>query len=136
MAISFLMTTFNTLFDIIIATRVNLLFGIHDYWLLGFTNLFEDFLGVRYCTIVQGVIAAKVAPKSIEASIMALIAGMSNCGFGVVAPFFGNLCSYGLGINVDNLDGFWKVLILKLVFSLLPLMTLSMIPNKEEALND
>lgn len=57
---------------------------------------------------------------------------MSNLGFGVLGVFFGNFWAYMLGLNASNLGDFYIALVLKLLFSFVPLLLLDLVPNKEE----
>lgn len=135
MGVSILLTTITTVFDIMYVLRVHE--GIlNDYVMLIFTNLLEDLVNMRFSNLPQMVINGKVTPKSIEATVFAVFAGMSNLGYGVVAPIIGNLIASALGINKVNLGNFYLALIIKLILSVVPLTFLFLVPNKGEIEND
>lgn len=90
MAVALALTTITTIFDILFVLRWNKYIYIHDYIFVLFTNLFEDFIHMRYICIATGVICAKITPNSVEATVYSLFAGMGNLGFGVLGGLFGN----------------------------------------------
>lgn len=132
MSIAILMTTITTFFDIALVLRWNTYLYIPDYIFILFTNLFEDFISMRYAIIANGVINARITPNSVEASIFAILTGLSNLGFGLVGTVMGTVWSSVLNINKENYGNLYKGLIVKLILSLLPLLMLGLIPNKEE----
>ena len=132
MGIAVLFTTVTTFFDIAFIQRWNTHLYIPDYIFILFTNLFEDFISMRYAIIANGVINARITPDSVEASIFAILTGMSNLGFGLVGTMMGTMWSSWLGIDMDHLENLYLGLSVKLVLSLVPLLMLNLIPNKEE----
>ncbi|CDW78704.1 UNKNOWN [Stylonychia lemnae] len=135
-AFGILLTSFTTACDIIYVLRINRMLYINDYIMLIFTNLLEDIMQTRYLFYCSGVVHNRLAPSKVEATIMALFAGFSNIGFGVIAQFFGNFCAEIIGVNNENIQDIYKLLIIKLVFSFVPLTFLRLIPNKDEIEND
>lgn len=87
--IGLMITTITTVGDILFAFRINLAIGIPDWFFLPFTNLFEDFINMRYTVIAHGVINARISPESVEATVFAVLTGCSNLGFGMLGSFFG-----------------------------------------------
>lgn len=136
MGFAILLTTVTTVFDYAFVRRWNLVIGIPDYIFLLFTNLLEDFVGIRFALFANGVINARITPHSVEASIYAIITGLSNLGFGVVGTLFGTYVSDALGINQQHMDNLHQGILVKLAFSVLPFLLLPLIPNKEEINTD
>ena len=131
-AIAFMITTLTTVTDIIFVMGLHRRFYINDYVFLLCTNLFEDMLSNRYTIICAGVVHMRIAPQAVEATVLALLAGASNLGFGVVGPIFGNFWAYMLGLSSRNLGDLYVALVIKLLFSLVPLLFLGFVPNKED----
>ncbi|CDW79847.1 folate-biopterin transporter family [Stylonychia lemnae] len=136
MAIAILLTSFTTFFDLAFVLRWNTYIYIPDYIFILFTNLFEDFIGMRYSIIANGVINARLTPDAVEASVFAIFTGLSNLGFGLIGSMMGTYWSNLLNINRQNLDNFYLGLILKLGLSFVPLFFLKLIPNKEDINQD
>ena len=135
MAIAISMTILTTLFDLLLVLRVNVMFGINDFVFLAFTNMLEDFLGFRYAIVPNGVINTRITPHSVEGTVLSVLTGMSNLGFGVLGPLVGNVWAYYLGIDKNNLQNLWMGLLAKFFISFVPLLFLKLLPNKEE-IND
>jgi len=136
MAIAVLWTTVTTFFDLAFVLRWNTYIYIPDYIFILFTNLFEDFIGMRYSIIANGVINARITPNAVEASVFAILTGLSNLGYGLIGSLMGTFWCNLLDINRTSLGNFYKGLLIKLVLSVLPLFLLKLIPNKEEINND
>jgi len=135
-AIAFMITTLTTISDIIFVMGLHRHFYINDYVFLLITNLFEDMISNRYTIICSGVVHTRIAPQAVEATVLALLAGASNLGFGVLGPIFGNFWAYMLGLNARNLGDLYVALVLKLLFSLVPLLFLGLVPNREDIEKD
>ena len=136
MGIALLLTTITTAFDIAFVLRLNQYLYINDYVFLFFTNLFEDFLSTRFIIIANGVINARITPNNIEASILAIFTGLGNLGFGLIGTLMGNFWGSYFRIDGNNLENLYLGLTVKLFCSLLPLLMLNLLPNKEEIAKD
>lgn len=99
MGIGLALTTITTIFDLLFVLRWNTYIYIHDYIFVLFTNLFEDFIHMRYIFIATGVICARITPNSVEATVFSLFAGMGNLGFGVIGGLLGNFWAVMLSID-------------------------------------
>ena len=132
MASAILLTSITTFFDLLFVMKAYDYLYINKYVFLVFTNMFEDFLGFKYSIICNGVIHTRITPHSVEATVLSVLGGMSNFGFGVFGPITGNLWAYFFGIDKENLSNLYLGLIVKLIFSFVPLLFLKLLPNKEE----
>jgi hypothetical protein len=132
MAFGTLLTSLTTLGDLLWVLKVYDYIGVNQYVFLIITNLFEDFVGLKYGILANSVINARITPHSVEATIFAVLTGMNNLGFGVLGPLLGNFWAEVLGINLKNFDNFYMAMIVKLISSFIPLIFLPLIPNKEE----
>ena len=97
MAIGLFMTSFVTLFDLLYFMGLDTY--VSSYFILPFTNLFEDFISMRYTVIVYSVLNAKITPDSVEATIISILTGVNNLGFGVIGSYHGTLWAGALGIE-------------------------------------
>ena len=87
---------------------------------------------MRYAIIANGVINARITPNAVEASIFAILTGLSNLGFGLIGSLMGTFWCNLLDINRSTIANFYRGLLIKLFLSLVPLLLLGLIPNKED----
>ena len=131
-----LMTTFSTIFDVLLYKEVDKLLGINAFVFTLFTNIFEDCMHMKYTIVTYCTINAKVTPRSVEATIFSVLTGLGNFSFGVIGSLYGAFICTSLGINSKNLERLDEALMIKLFLSFLPLLLIKLIPNKEEIDND
>ena len=136
MGIGMLLTTITTIFDLLFYLRVYEYIYVSPFIFILFTNIFEDFITMRYCIIMYSVVNAKVTPHSVEASIFSLLAGCSNLGFGVLGSYHGTFWANLLNLSKDNLDNMYIAMVIKVALSFVPMLMLGLVPNKEEIEND
>jgi hypothetical protein len=67
------------------------------------------------------VLAARLCPMGMEATMYALIMSISNLG-GVIGTQFGAGITMGLGVTEKNLDNFWILVLVCNLSTLLPLL--------------
>mmetsp|Transcript_7718 Transcript_7718/g.7135 ORF Transcript_7718/g.7135 Transcript_7718/m.7135 type:complete len:233 (+) Transcript_7718:839-1537(+) len=125
-----------TFFDLLLYLRFFEYIGVSKYIFILFTNIFEDFISMRYIIIATTVVCARVTPNYIEASIFALLIGISNLGFGVCASIHGNFWANVLNINNESMENMHLAMAVKLAFSLVPYIMVVWIPNKDEIEGD
>jgi folate/biopterin transporter len=77
------------------------------------------------------VLAARLCPIGMEATMYALIMSINNLG-GVVGGQFGAAITLGLGITENNLDNFWILVLICNLSTVLPLVFIGWIPADGE----
>jgi hypothetical protein len=119
---------FSNLLDLILVKRWNLLLGIPDLFFMIGDDTFSAIMG-RFFSMPMMVLAAKVCPDNIEATLFALLMALSNLGY-AVSSFFGVTLCEVFGVVGDNFDNLPEAVIAKSLFRLLaiPLIFL-LVPN-------
>jgi hypothetical protein len=85
--------------------RINItFFGIQDLHYVVFTNTFMGIISQSLSLLPTLVLFTKVTPNLIEASIFALLAGVSNFSDGVASPLIGSVICKLMGVDGDHLD--------------------------------
>uniref|UniRef100_A0A7S0EYR4 Major facilitator superfamily (MFS) profile domain-containing protein n=1 Tax=Hanusia phi TaxID=3032 RepID=A0A7S0EYR4_9CRYP len=77
------------------------------------------------------VLAARLCPVGMEATMYALIMSVNNLG-GVIGTQFGALITWGLGVTDSNLDNFWILVLICNLSTVLPLVFIGWIPPDGE----
>jgi folate/biopterin transporter len=110
---------FINLFDIVLVKRWNLVLGIPDILFMIGDSALATVIG-RFFSMPMFVLAAKVCPDKIEATLFAMLMALSNFGSSV-SDFFGvSLCEF-FGIVGDNFDRLPEAVITKSLCRLLPI---------------
>eukprot|EP00929_Paragymnodinium_shiwhaense_P026668 TRINITY_DN15807_c0_g1_i3.p1 TRINITY_DN15807_c0_g1~~TRINITY_DN15807_c0_g1_i3.p1 ORF type:complete len:444 (+),score=42.89 TRINITY_DN15807_c0_g1_i3:749-2080(+) len=119
---------FTNLFDFALVMRWNLLIGLPDVLMLIGDDAVTNVMS-RFCSMPMFVLASKVCPDSVEATLFALLMSLANFG-GNVANLFGVSLLEFSGVVDGNYDNFPAVIIMKSVFRLLPLLIIPiLVPN-------
>ena len=74
------------------------------------------------------VLAARLCPEGMEATMYALIMSISNLG-GVVGTQFGAGITWGLGITEKDLTNFWILVLICNLATVFPLVFIGWIPD-------
>ena len=81
------------------------------------------------------VLATRLCPESVEATLFATLMSVFNCG-NVVAGFLGGSLMSSLGVTSDNFDNLPLLIVLCSASSLLPLPFLSLIDAARDNATD
>jgi folate/biopterin transporter len=115
--------------NLIVVFRWNLHFGIPD----GFFMLGESAIGsiVGWInTMPVLVLAARLCPSGMEATMYALIMSINNMG-GVVGTLSGSMLTSLLGVTAAHLENFWLLVLICNLTTLLPLVLINWIPQED-----
>lgn len=118
--------------QIFLILRWNLEWGIPDKWFV----LGEGAItGVVSWAISMPifVLAARVCPKGLEATMYSMILGCNTLGW-CIGTQLGSLLTWQLGITEHNLDHFWILVLVCHLSSLLPLLLIGWL--SEDAVDD
>lgn len=115
--------------NLIVVFRWNLHWGIPD----GFFMLGESAIGsvVGWInTMPVLVLAARLCPNGMEATMYALIMSINNLG-GVVGALTGSVVTNMLGVTAKHLENFWLLVLICNLTTLLPLLLIKWIPEED-----
>lgn len=106
-------------------------FGLSPMVFIVFTSTVFDIIYTALMYMPGLVIFAKLIPHNIEASMFALLMGLSNFSdFG--AKMLGNGINYFVGVTNENLEDLWKLIVWDIVFSIVPMLLIWLVPKRDE----
>ncbi len=117
---------------LLLVTHANRSLGIDDRWFsLGDTLILTVMGQITFMPVL--VLAARLCPPGIEATLFALLMSVLNLA-GLVSQEGGALLTHALGINEHNFDKLWLLVTITNLGGLLPLMFLNWLPEDEQSL--
>mmetsp|Transcript_16820 Transcript_16820/g.40310 ORF Transcript_16820/g.40310 Transcript_16820/m.40310 type:complete len:507 (-) Transcript_16820:70-1590(-) len=123
---STIISTVIGLTQLILVFRWNLAWGIPDgFFCLGESAVLSVLGWINTMPIL--VLASRLCPQGMEATMYALIMSVNNLG-GVIGAQFGALLTWQLGITDSNLDNFWILVLICNLSTVLPLVFIGWIP--------
>jgi len=119
---------FSNMSDLVLVKRWNLTLGIPDFIFIAGDDTLATIIS-RFFTMPLFVLASKVCPDNIEATLFALLMALSNFGSSVSNYFGVTLCEV-FGIVGDNFDNMPEAVIAKSLCRLLPIpLIFLLVPN-------
>jgi folate/biopterin transporter len=119
---------------LLLVTHTNRALGIDDRWFsLGDTLILTVMGQIAFMPVL--VLAARLCPPGIEATLFALLMSVLNLA-GLVSQEGGALLTHALGINEHNFDKLWLLVSITNVCGLLPLIFLNWLPANESPLTE
>ncbi|BFI03276.1 hypothetical protein MPTK1_1g02360 [Marchantia polymorpha subsp. ruderalis] len=116
--------------QVILVTGWNRDVGISDEWFAVGDSLVGTVLGqVSFMPVL--VLAARLCPPGVEATLFAALMSISNGG-GVVGGVLGAWLTEVLGVTSENFDNLAMLVVLCNVTSLIPLPFLGLLPSEEQ----
>ena len=100
-------------------SRLNLEYGISDK-IFTIANTFVIELGGELNSLPLLVLACRICPKNIEATVFAVMVAVNNLS-SLLAGELGALLVQLLGIKESNFDNYWILMVINAGFQLLPL---------------
>jgi folate/biopterin transporter len=114
---------------LLLVTHTNRALGIDDRWFsLGDTLILTVMGQIAFMPVL--VLAARLCPPGIEATLFALMMSVLNVA-GLVSQEGGALLTHALGINEHNFDKLWLLVSITNLGGLLPLIFLNWLPENE-----
>ncbi|OIP74270.1 MAG: folate-biopterin transporter [Oscillatoriales cyanobacterium CG2_30_44_21] len=128
-----IISTLLGLTSLMLVTHANRSLGIDDRWFsLGDSIILTVAGRIAFMPVL--VLAARLCPEGIEATLFALLMSVLNisalCSFQLGAGL-----TYLLGVTESNFDNLWILVLIANVTSLLPLPLLNWLPNEQEVKN-
>ncbi|BAY94482.1 MULTISPECIES: folate/biopterin family MFS transporter [unclassified Tolypothrix] len=115
---------------LLLVTHTNRALGIDDHWFSLGDSLILTVMGqIAYMPVL--VLAARLCPPGVEATLFALLMSVSNLA-GMVSYEFGAIIMHWLGITETNFDSLWLLVMITNLSTLLPLPFLNWLPAAEE----
>ena len=125
-----IVSTLLGLTSLLLVTHLNRSLGIDDRWFSLGDSLILTIAG-RIAFMPVLVLAARLCPEGIEATLFALLMSVINisalCSFQLGAGL-----TYLLGVTESNFDHLWILILIANLTSLLPLPLLNWLPNEKE----
>ncbi|KAJ4968390.1 hypothetical protein NE237_015091 [Protea cynaroides] len=113
--------------QVCLVTGLNRQFGISDEWFSIGDSLILTVLGQASFMPVL-VLAARICPQGMEATLFATLMSISNAG-GVVGGLLGAGLTQIFGVTKDNFDNLALLIVVCNISSLFPLPLLGLLPN-------
>jgi folate/biopterin transporter len=111
---------------LLLVTHANRTIGIDDRWFSLGDSLILTVMGqIAYMPVL--VLAARLCPRGIEATLFALLMSISNLA-GLVSYELGAVITHWLGITETNFEFLWFLVIVTNLSTLLPLPFLNWLP--------
>jgi len=111
---------------LLLVTHANRALGIDDHWFsLGDSVILTVMGQIAYMPVL--VLAARLCPKGIEATLFALLMSVTNLA-GLLSHQLGAGLMYWLGITATNFDSLWLLVIITNLSTLLPLLFINWLP--------
>lgn len=111
---------------LLLVTHANRALGIDDHWFSLGDSLILTVMGkIAYMPIL--VLAARLCPSGVEATLFALLMSVSNLG-GLISYEFGAVLMHWLGITETNFNALWVLVVITNLSTLLPLPFLNWLP--------
>ncbi|MBD2164574.1 folate/biopterin family MFS transporter [Calothrix membranacea FACHB-236] len=115
---------------LLLVTHTNRALGIDDHWFSLGDSLILTVMGqIAYMPVL--VLAARLCPPGVEATLFALLMSVSNLA-GMVSYEFGAIIMHWLGITETNFDSLWLLVTITNLSTLLPLPFLNWLPAAQE----
>lgn len=112
---------------LLLVTHANRAIGIDDYWFsLGDTLVLTVVGEIAFMPVL--VLAARICPPGVEATLFALLMSVLNLG-GVLSAETGALIMQGLGITENQFEHLWILVLITNLSTLLPLPLLFWLPD-------
>lgn len=114
---------------LLLVTHTNRQLGIDDRWFSLGDSLILTVAGeIAFMPVL--VLAARLCPKGIEATLFALLMSIFNLA-GLVSHELGALLTQWLGVTETNFENLWVLVLLTNLSSLLPLPLLGWLPDHD-----
>lgn len=124
-----IVSTLLGLTSLLLVTHTNRLLGLDDRWFSLGDSLILTVAG-RIAFMPVLVLAARLCPEGIEATLFALLMSVLNIS-ALCSAQLGAGLTYLLGVNESNFDNLWLLVLIANVTSLLPLPLLKWLPDEK-----
>ena len=117
---------------LLLVTHTNRSLGIDDHWFALGDSLILTVMGqLTFMPVL--VLAARLCPPGIEATLFALLMSVLNLS-GLVSKEGGAILTHLLGVTDVNFDKLWLLVLITNLGSMLPLIFINLLPSEEPEL--
>jgi folate/biopterin transporter len=117
---------------LLLVTHANRAIGIDDQWFSLGDSLILTVLGqIAFMPVL--VLAARICPPGIEATLFALLMSVSNLA-GLASHELGALLTHWLGVTESDFENLWLLVLITNLSTLLPLPLLRWLPDTQQAI--
>jgi folate/biopterin transporter len=114
---------------LLLVTHTNRSLGIDDHWFALGDSLILTVMGqLTFMPVL--VLAARLCPPGIEATLFALLMSVLNLS-GLVSKEGGAILTHILGVTDTNFDQLWLLVLIANLGSMLPLIFINLLPNED-----
>jgi folate/biopterin transporter len=114
---------------LLLVTHTNRSLGIDDHWFALGDSLILTVMGqLTFMPVL--VLAARLCPPGIEATLFALLMSVLNLS-GLVSKEGGAILTQLLGVTDTNFDQLWLLVLIANLGSMLPLIFINLLPNED-----
>ncbi|XP_051119252.1 probable folate-biopterin transporter 3 [Andrographis paniculata] len=115
--------------DLILVSRLNLIFGVPDYSVVVLDAAVSHMIG-RLKWLPLLVLSSKLCPSGIEGTFFALLMSIDHIG-SFSAAWAGGLLLHSLNVTRTSFDNLWIAIVIRSVFRILPVGILFLIPSSD-----
>ena len=119
-------------FTMLFVTRQNVAFGLGDGFIIIFTDIIGDIFSMCLVVLPLCVLFTKITPKNIEATCFAFLAGLHNIKSSIRGYIGSTVNDNFIGVTRENMDEFWKLKVISLICSCMPLLFLFLLPTNKQ----
>ena len=113
--------------DLILVFRLNLKYGISDYFFIVIDESVYQMIGrLKWMPLL--VLSAKLCPSGIEGTFFALLMSIDNVGI-LSATWGGGFLLHVLNVTRTNFDSLWMVILIRNILRVSPICLLYLIPR-------
>lgn len=113
--------------DLILVFRLNLKYGISDYFFIVIDESVYQMIGrLKWMPLL--VLSAKLCPSGIEGTFFALLMSIDNVGI-LSATWGGGFLLHVLNVTRTNFDSLWLVILIRNILRVSPICLLYLIPR-------
>ena len=104
--------------------------GLSPFLFMAIFNSVDESLYNAFVNMTASILNTKLIPPNVEASIYSLKAGLGNFSFLFLASWNTLFWNKFFEVTEDNLNDLWKLIVVKLCLSIVPLGFLWLIPSR------
>lgn len=117
------------LLDLILVLRVNLRFGVPDFFFVVIDEFFHKMIGrLKWMPLL--VLSSKLCPAGIEGTFFALLMSIDHVGM-LTSSWIGGLLLHILNITRTQFDNLWMAILIRSFLRILPVGLLFLVPASD-----
>ena len=118
------------LIPLILVSRVNLKWGISDFWFSIGDEVVVEFVSILV-VMPMLIVCAKVSPANVEGTIYSFLTMSSNISM-AIGESISAILTARLGISVTNFKNLWLLIVISSITSFVPVYFVRLLPHTIE----